>query len=334
MHLSRPKTVVVGILTGLLVLAACGSGADSERSADEGGLTTVKGPVPSAAADLAAYRIAVDKGIFKKHGIKLETVSVPNDGTSGAAALLNGQLDVGGATIVTAIQGVGKGLDLRALCAFSSDTKVDGRTVWDTLVPADSDVQSYADLEGKTVAVVGTQGSADLALNAAVTKDGGDWKKVKYVSMALPDQVPALLQGKVDAVYTLQPFVTGLLAQGARSIGNAQAFAFGDDHVTSLVVTTSQKFLDRDPKAAAAFVEALQEASDYANEHPDEVKSLLVKATEATGPAAQAIQGAVLPVFTTKLDASTVDRWSGLMVDQGLLKKAPKASDVLWNEKD
>ncbi|MFJ4770092.1 ABC transporter substrate-binding protein [Streptomyces uncialis] len=313
----------------MVTLAMSGCGASGE-AAVENGLTVVKVVKPSAASDNLALTLAINQGTFKKHGLKVTLVSAPQVGSNQIASLLNGQLDVGIGAVTSLMTAVTKGVPVRVVSAVAADNEQGGRPLYDTLVAPDSGIKSFKDLVGRTVAVNSLKSTWQASMSEAITKDGGDPAKVKYVPLTFPNQVPALKNGHVDAISTTQPFATQLIEQGFRSIGDAQAKALNDPHGVATIIQMSQAFIDKNPDAVAKFVTALQEGSDFANANPTAVRELAVEQAGASGDAAAAITASPLPLYTTKIDAKTIETWGALQTKYGFDKRAPSPSDVLW----
>lgn len=325
------KSALATALVTIFAVSGCGA---SGEAAVEDGRTVVKVVKPSGASDNLAFLIANNRGMFEKQGLKVELVSAPQVGSNQIASLLNGQLDVGIGAITGLTSAVTKGIPVRAVSAMAADNKQGDRTLYETLVSPGSDIKSFRDLEGRTVAVNSLKSTWQSAMSEAIDKEGGDPAKVDYVPLTFPNQGPALKQGHVDAISTTQPFATQLLKEGYRSIGNSQAKALDSPNSVATIAQMSQAFIDKNPDAVSKFVTALQEACDYANAHPAEVRKLAVEQAGAKGAAAAAIEASPLPFYTTKIDARTVATWGALQKKFGFDDKAPDPDDVLWREGD
>jgi NitT/TauT family transport system substrate-binding protein len=195
-------------------------------------------------------------------------------------------------------------------------------------VPEDSDIRSFEDLQGKTVAVNGLESFWDLEVKEAVRRAGGDPDEVEMVAVPFPDQVAAIKQGRVDAVSTFQPFSGQLLADGHRSIGDPAAAALGPRSVGS-VMMASKQYIDENPDVMKRLVAAWEEAVEYANSHPDEVRATLA---ETTGAPPEAVANLQLPWYVSGVDRKSAEAFTRLMVRHGMLEEAPPVDDFVWPE--
>src|SRR3954452_19393167 len=72
----------------------------------------------TATSDCASAMVAVDEGIFKKHGLDAEMVLIGINSNI-PAAILSGSIQVGGPTSTVFLQAVDGGLDLVAIAGAS-----------------------------------------------------------------------------------------------------------------------------------------------------------------------------------------------------------------------
>ncbi len=93
---------------------------------------------------------------------------------------------------------------------------------------------------------------------------GGD---VLVLPTANPDQLSLFQQGKLDAVWTVEPWVSRLELEA-----NGRVFLEQTDAVTTVLVT-SVKFLKAHPALALKFKAAHQELTAWLNAHPDEARA-------------------------------------------------------------
>ena len=142
------------------------------------------------------------------------------------------------------------------------------------LVKPDSPIKVPADFRGKKIATPQLGNTQDISCRAwlkaqgfKVTQTGGD---VMVVPTANPDQLGLLQSGGVDAVWTVEPWVTRLERE-------AKAKVFLED--TNIITTwlaSSVKFLKNQRDLARKVVAANQELTDWIQAHPDEAQKLLI----------------------------------------------------------
>jgi NitT/TauT family transport system substrate-binding protein len=279
-------------------------------------------------ANTAPFSLGADKGIFRKHGIDLVTVPGSGAGATAVALLLNGEVQLAPTDVTAVPLAVTGGFKVQVIASLSADYRSLNGDAYAVIVPNNSSVRTFRDLEGKTVAVNGLKSFWDLEVSEAVSKAGGDPKGVQFVAVPFSDQVAALKQGRVDAVTTLQPFANQLVAAGYRSIGDPAAAALGPRSVGS-VIMASKKFLDEHPDVIKRFLAAWAEVVQYANDHPDEVRATI---SATTGAPAAAVASTPLPWYVSGVDRKSAQAFATLMVKHGLIRKAPPVDDFVWRQ--
>lgn len=95
------------------------------------------------------------------------------------------------------------------------------------------------------------------------TLTGGD---VFVMPTANPDQLSLFQQGKLDAVWTVEPWVSRLELEA-----KGRVFLEQTDAVTTVLVT-SVKFLKSHPALVEKFTAAHRELTGWLNDHPDEAR--------------------------------------------------------------
>jgi NitT/TauT family transport system substrate-binding protein len=322
------RKAAIATLAACLVAAvgACGSD-DAGEAASADGLTRLAARFTST-ANSAQLELGVKQGIFEKHGIELVHVPGTGAGANSVALLLNGQIQLAFTDITAVPSAVAAGFPVQVVASLSADYESPNGDAFAVIVPEDSDIRSFEDLEGRTVAVNGLESFWDLEVREAVGKAGGDPSRVEMVAVPFPDQVAALKQGRVDAVSTFQPFSGQLLADGHRSIGDPAAEALGPQSIGSVIMASNQ-YIDENPDAMKRFVAALEEAVAYANDHPEEVRATI---SETTGAPAEAVANLQLPWYVSGVDRKSAEAFTRLMVKHGLLESAPAVDEIVWPE--
>lgn len=141
------------------------------------------------------------------------------------------------------------------------------------VVPADGRLSKPADFRGKKLATPQLGNTQDVAARAwlkkqgfRITQIGGD---VLVVPTANPDQLTLFQRGQVDAVWTVEPWVSRLELEA-----NGKIMVEQKDEVVT-VLASSVKFLHDKPDLAKKFVAAHLELTKWINEHPDEARELV-----------------------------------------------------------
>jgi NitT/TauT family transport system substrate-binding protein len=225
---------------------------------------------------------------------------------SGAAgmneALISGSLDIasaGIAPIITAWARTRGTANITALAALCSMPNV--------LTTINPNVKTIADFTDKDrIALPAIKiGFQPQVLQMAAEKQFGQFDKLDplTVSMAHPDATAALLSGRseITAHFTAPPFVQQQLKDPrVRAVLNSYD-VLGGRHTFNAAYATG-KFIAENPRTAAAFVAALDEANDWISKNPAEAAKLYIAAEKSKlDPAAiEAIITDPANVFTTR----------------------------------
>jgi NitT/TauT family transport system substrate-binding protein len=139
------------------------------------------------------------------------------------------------------------------------------------VVPGDGRITAAPQFKGRKVATPQLGNTQDVAARAwlakqgfRITLTGGD---VLVLPTANPDQLSLFQQGRIDAVWTVEPWVSRLeLEAGGR------AFLEQADAVTTVLVT-SVKLLRTRPELVAKFKAAHLELTAWIQANPDEAQA-------------------------------------------------------------
>lgn len=211
--------------------------------------------------------VAKQKGYFAEAG--LAVTILPYSDTAAGTLVSNGRADFG-------VEGSGfyaqrtAGADLKAVYGVVQHET--GRLI----VRADRpEIKTPKDLNGLTY---GGFGSAwENALVASMIKNAGGAGQFKTVTLGT-SAYEALANHSVDFTLEIETW-EGVEAELAGE--KLKTFKYSDfgvpDQQTTLIVS-SETYLAKNPKAAAAFIGALQKGYAYAVDHPDDAAKILIDA--------------------------------------------------------
>lgn len=246
--------LVLTVMMGGL-LTACG-GDDSSGDATD--VTIGLGFVPNI--QFAPFYVADAKGYFEDEGIKASF----NHHAAGAdlfGAIVAGQEDMMMAGGDEVIQARSKGVELVYVAEVFRQYPVA------LVVPADSDIQSVADLAGKKVGLPGAYGANYLGLLALLDSAGMTESDIDMQSVGFT-QVSALLSGQVDAVMGYannEPVQLEKAGMAVRVFPVADALPLVSNGMVAM-----QKTLDDDPELVRKVVAATLKGLEYTIAHPEE----------------------------------------------------------------
>jgi NitT/TauT family transport system substrate-binding protein len=171
------------------------------------------------------------------------------------------------------------------------------------VVPADGRLNKPEDFRGKKIATPQLGNTQDVACRAWLSKQGfhitqlgGD---VQVLPTANPDQLSLFQGGQIDAVWTVEPWVSRLELEANGKIFLEQKGAL------ATVLATSVKFQREQPELLKNFVAAHAELTQWINDHPTEAKEL--------------VRAEMKELTKRELAATTLDRaWPRLNFSSGI----------------
>jgi NitT/TauT family transport system substrate-binding protein len=266
----RTPRLFAGLAVLMLSLTACG-GDNAGPSAESGELTKIDVGILPIVTN-APLALGVEKGFFEEEGLDV-SLNVGQGGAALLPAVVSGQYDFAFSNNVSLLLARAKGLPVRVVAAASS-AGVDPAPIDEALVvPADSPVQSVADLEGSTVAVNTLNNIVEVSNRVTLEEAGVDPSTVEFVEIPFPDMPVALEQGRMDAAHIAEPHLTRAVQGGARIIAHPYRVVQPDVHISSWFA--SEQFLQSDPDTVERFTRALEKSRAYAAENTDEVRAFI-----------------------------------------------------------
>lgn len=329
----KPLFAGAAVAIAALALAACSSSPEptqttSTPDATETGtpglaeMTSVTvGVIPIV--DVAPIYLGVEKGFFEEVNLDV-TLELAQGGAAIVPAVVSGDYQFGFSNLTSLLLATSKDVPLQVVTAGNYTTG-DTSSDFGAVVTKDgSGITSAKDLAGKTVAVNTLNNIGDNTIRNAVEKDGGDPSTIKFVEMAFPDMPAAVDGGTVDAAWVVEPFVTISTGGGAKPV--FYNFAETDPNLMIAAYFTSDDYAANNPEVVAAFTEAMNKSLDYAQEHPDETRAILLTYTSLTDELKDAI---VLPRFSSELTADSFNLLNDLAVKYGTLSAPVDVNKLL-----
>ncbi len=318
---SRPAFLTSLLLTAALAVGCGGGGskASSGNGLEKKTITVAALPL----MDSAGLYIAQQRKFFQAEGLTVKIQPVAQS-ILALPALKNGQVDViSGGNYVTFLQAYDKGtLKLRIL----ADAAAQAPRFMAALVAKNSPIKSPKDLEGKTIAVNIPNNIQSLTFNEVLKANDVDPSKVHYVQIPFPQMGAALQQHKVDVVHTGEPFGTAI----QRKLGARMILDGGGAPVTDLPVSgylSTQDFVTKYPKTAAAFQRAIEKAQQVASTDRRAVEQVLPMYAKIDAETASVVS---LPGYPTSVNPMRLERLIGLMQQAGMLKHKINPDDVIF----
>ena len=339
----KPKRKAVRSIAGAsviaslgLIAAACGSSSSSTQS------TTTSAPVQSATtsaaltpatinvgvlpiADVAPLYLGIKQGFFAKQKLTVVPHALQG-GAAVASAVVGGTLQFGFGATANLIQAVAQKLPLQFVASGDSAAST-AADAWSAIqVNANSGISSIKDLAGKTIAANATQGENELALDSILIKNGVDPKSVHVVAMGFPNMPSALSAGQIQAVTEVEPFVASINAHGGKILSPLFEGMQPGLLVAGYFTTTSE--ISNNPGLVKRFVTAMNESLDFAASNPTLVRQIIPTYTTIPTSVASNLK---LPVWSSKLDSSSIQGQESLMKQLGWIKSVIPVSQLVWS---
>jgi len=218
--------------------------------------------------------LAEQLGNFDKHGVDVELVDFKG-GSAALKAVVGGSADVVSGYYEHTISMASKHQDMQA---FAVQGKLPGIAL--VVAPKNNgEINSIADLDGKTVGVTAPGSSTDFFLKYMLSKQSLDPKAASVVGVGVgATSVAAMEQGQIDAVVTLDPAISQLqklhpdlkLLVDTRKEEDTRKF-FGADYIGAALYTR-REWIDAHPKEVEAMAAAIVDTLHYIHEtSPEEI---------------------------------------------------------------
>ncbi|MFT3864169.1 MAG: ABC transporter substrate-binding protein [Solirubrobacterales bacterium] len=229
--------------------------------------------------DVDAFLLGMEKGFFEKRGINVTLNESKSGGPEIIPALLSNHVQFGYIGVTDLAVAVDKNFKLVGIGPYDVGAKVESEKdaasfAW---LKENTEIKSPADLEGKTVAINSLNGLGQMLAEAAVENAGGDPKSIKFVAINFPDMGQALTDGRVDAIWNVEPFLV-MLEQEAEIERASSTYPMEPEAPVS-VWTVSAEYLEKNEATVKAVQAALNESYEYAAEHEEEDREVVMKAT-------------------------------------------------------
>jgi len=303
----------VALLAAVIAVAGgvgCGGGG-AEPGAPKGA-TLVLDFTPNAVH--AGIYAAQAEGFYRDAGLDLQIVA-PGESTDAPKLLAAGRAEFA----ILDIHDLGiareRGIDLVGLMPIVQ------RPLAAVLARADGEVRRPRDLEGRKVGVTGLP-SDEAVVDSEVSADGGDPAQVDEVTIGF-DAVSSLAAGKVDAATGFWNAEGVALRRKGVPLRIFRVDRFGAPPYPELVLTTSRRTLEAEPKLVRAMVRATSRGYAFAERDPQRALGDLLDADRSLERADQQAQLKVLlPVLGPQpLNRRLLERWAAWDLRHGLLEK-------------
>jgi NitT/TauT family transport system substrate-binding protein/putative hydroxymethylpyrimidine transport system substrate-binding protein len=192
------------------------------------------------------------------------------------------------------------------------------------------EVRRPRDLEGRRVGVTGLP-SDEAVLRAVVEHDGGDYDRVKKVTIGF-FAVPSLITGRVDAVVAFWNAEGVALRERGIETREFRVDDYGAPRYPELVLVVKRQTLETRERLVDDMLGAIAEGTDTALRDRNETVDTLVRASGADEPLVRAQLRAVAPALElpVELDQAALEGWARFDARFGILRKEPDVSQAFF----
>ncbi len=200
------------------------------------------------------------------------------------------------------------------------------------VVQPDSGIRNGSDFRGKRIATPQLGNTQDVACRAYlkahglhITQVGGD---AYVIPTPNPDQVALFKSKRVDAVWTVEPWLTRLIREAGGVL-----FLEEKDAVTTVLVS-SERFATREPELLAKIAQANAELTDWINAHPAEAQRIVVAELEAI--TRSRISPAIIAdawgrmIFTSRVSREGIEQFVRDARAVGFLRRMPPLDHLFY----
>lgn len=241
----KKKLLTLAITLTFTVLAAACGGSDNNSG------NIVKIAYLPITHSLAVLEEA--KELEESSGVKVEPVKY-GSWPELLDALNSGRVDGASVLIELAMKSKQEGIGIKAVALGHHDGNV---------IVVNNDINTAADLKGKTFAIPHRQSSHNILLNDALSKAGLTVNDLTITELAPTEMPSALASGQIDGYCVAEPFGAMGVSLGAGKVLYDSKELWDDSLCCGLVLTDS--FIDKRPDDAKAFVEGYKKAGNALN---------------------------------------------------------------------
>ena len=276
------------------------------------------GTIPIDPASECFY--AQDMGFFKSAGVAVDVENFSSGGAV-AAGIVGGAIDVGNVDLVTIAAAYSRGVPFVMLAPAGVYTRAAQTYV--LLVKQDSPIHTAKDFAGKTVAVNGLKNINQIPTEAWIDNNGGDSKSVKFIELPFPAMVPALEDGKLDAIAVTEPTL-------AITNGKYRLISLADKNLASTFLvagwTTTRDWVRKNPDLAKRYAAVMTQTARWANANHDKSGLILSKYSKLPQATVDRMQRSY---YGEKLEPSLIQPVIDATAKYGVIDKAFPASAII-----
>jgi NitT/TauT family transport system substrate-binding protein len=268
----------------------------------------------TATSDCASAMVAVDEGIFKKHGLEVEMTPISINSNI-PAAILSNSIQIGGPTSTVFLQAVDGGLDLVAIAGASIMSPTTNGNIT-AFVRNGIIIKEPKDFVGKKVGAPGLNAFLHVLFVKWLVEKGVDPRSVNFVEVTFPTMSDIIKSGGVDAVLTAEPFVTRMLNAGLGSVGARYGAELARTEPI-IFYAAARDWAEKNPETIRKFRAAIVEGAAIVNTDRDKASASISKFTKQP---IELVKATVPNRSEPALKAEQLAWWIEIMSSQKMLQ--------------
>lgn len=277
----------------------------------------------SPSTEFAAAFIAKEQGFFSKNGLDVEATLVPVS-SAFPPALVNGSMDIGGATPPLVLQANDGGLDL-VILAGGGVTNPDVHSAG-VVARTGSGIKSAQDFVDKKVAAPGLGATLHILFRRWLMEHGVDYNKVRFVEIPIPQTNEVLKSGIVDAALIPEPFLTRIVDAKTGYVVSDYVNELGPG-IASVFYASTRNWANANRATVKAFQDALFEAQDFARTNQAGTRAA-IGAYIKLPP--EVLANILLPTLQPKVTEQQVTYFAQTLFDQDMIKNKPDPAKIIF----
>ncbi|QDM20822.1 ABC transporter substrate-binding protein [Tardiphaga sp. vice352] len=302
-------------LAGLALAASLFAGAAQAQNKLQIGCT--------ATTDCASAMVAVDEGIFKKHGLDVEMTLIGINSNI-PAAILSGSIQIGGPTSTVFLQAVDGGLDLVAVAGATVMNPNSNANIT-AFVRNGITIKEPKDFVGKKVGAPGLGAFLHVLFVKWLVEKGVDPKSVNFVEVTFPTMADIIKSGGVDVVLAAEPFITRMTNAGLGTIGARYAAELNRTEPI-IFYAASRDWAEKNPEVIRKFRAAIAEAAPIVNNDREKSAASIAKFTKQT---IELVKASAPNKSEPVLKADQLAWWIDIMASQKMLQSKVDLNKVM-----
>lgn len=320
------------IIPIFLVLALIGFGIyyfsntedDNEKIKTKNELTKIRvGYIPIA--DCAQLYVANDKGFFKENGLEVEFVKL-SGGAKILEALASGSIDIAFSNVVSIMLANNAKLDFKAITG-GPRTDMNHKEAG-ILVLKDSGIKSIKDLDGKRIVINTRKNILELLVSNLLEKNGVSVESISFVEMPFPKMFQVLDSKKVDAIASIEPFLSFSIKTG-KVINIGDYFTEVLPNIEISTYDASQKWIDNNLETVNKFIKSIDQATTFSNNNIDDLRTIIANNTSLS---IEQVKDMNLPYFGSQVDEESFEKILSLVKEKQWVSQDLKSENIIYRK--